>query len=357
MREVNPPAAGARAGTDRPCDKFVPPMAFVCVITDHNYASLDPEERVLRPLGIKIVVVDSKDPERRRAALAQADAVLSQLLPIDAGAMREMPRCLAIVRYGVGFDSVDVAAATDAGICVVNVPDYGTPEVALHALTLLLVVHRRIAHYDGEVRRGGWPRGSEVRPPIHRLSGRTLGIIGLGRIGRALAGYAAPLGLHVLAYDPYVTRTAAMNAGAVLVDYQTLLRQSDFVSCHTPLNEETRHLLGEPELRLMKRGAIVVNTSRGPVVDTVALAAAVREGRLAGAGLDVFEDEPVPSDHPLRSTANTILTPHVAWYSEEAQETLKRSAAEEVARVARGEWPRSVVNPEVRPKARLRAKA
>ncbi len=332
-------------------------MPFVCVIMEHTYSTLEPEERVLLPLGVKMVALDSGDPNRRRAALAEAHAVLNQFSPIDADMIGHMPRCLAIVRYGVGFDNVDVAAATQAGICVVNVPDYGTQEVALHALTLLLVVHRRIAQYDGEVRRGRRPRGPSVQPPIRRLSGRTLGIVGLGRIGKALAGYASPLGLHVFAYDPYVTRTSAINAGAVLVDYGTLLRQSDFVSYHTPLTEETRHMLGEGELRLMKREAVVVNTSRGPVVDTAALAGALREGRLAGAGLDVFEEEPLPAAHPLRSAPNAILTPHVAWYSEEAQETLKRSAAQEVARVARGEWPRSVVNPEVRQNARLRPTA
>ena len=324
---------------------------------EHTYSTLEPEERVLLPLGVKMISVDLRDPDRRRDALAEAHAVLSQLSPIDADMIRRMPRCLAIVRYGVGYDSVDVAAATEAGICVVNVPDYGTQEVALHALTLLLAVHRRIAHYDGDVRRRRWPRGPDVRPPIRRLSGRTLGIVGLGRIGKVLAGYAVPLGVHVLAYDPYITRTAAINAGAVLVDYGTLLRQSDFISYHTPLNEETRHLLGEAELRLVKRDAVVANTSRGPVVDTAALAAALREGRLGGAALDVFEEEPLGADHPLREAPNTILTPHVAWYSEEAQETLKRSAAEEVARVARGEWPRSVVNPEVRERARFRPTA
>ena len=207
------------------------------------------------------------------------------------------------------------------------------------------------------MRQGRWIAGPEVVPPIHRLSGRTLGIVGLGRIGKAVASYAAPLGLHLLAYDPYITRTAAIEAGAVLVDYATLLRQSDFVTFHTPLTPETRHLLSDAELRLMKPDAVVVNTSRGAVIDTMSLAKALREGRLAGAGLDVFEGEPLSQNHPLRSTPNTLLTPHVAWYSEESQQALKRMAAEEVARVARGEWPRSVVNPDVRANARLQSKA
>jgi D-3-phosphoglycerate dehydrogenase len=329
-------------------------MPFVAVITDHDFPDLEPEERVLRPMGIDLRVVTSRDRGDLRAALVPADAVMSQFARLDADMIAAMPRCLAIVRYGVGYDGVDVAAATKAGICVVNVPDYGTEEVALHALSLLLAVHRRLTRYDAALREGRWMQGTQITPPIHRLHGLTLGIVGLGRIGRTVASYAVPLGLRVCAYDPYLTPAAASDAGTVLVDYTTLLRQSDFVTFHTPLNKETRHLLGEAELRLTKEGAAVINTSRGPVVDTAALARALHEGRLAGAGLDVFEEEPVPLDHPLRSAPNTILTPHVAWYSEESMRALKRGVAEEVARVARGEWPRSVINIEVREKARLR---
>jgi len=331
-------------------------MPFVVVITDSSYLTLEPEERVLRQIGAELRVAPSVEPTQLRRAVADADAVMSQTAPNDGDLIRAMSRCLVIVRYGVGFDTVDLAAATEAGICVANVPDYGTQEVALHAITLLLTVHRRITQYDANLRAGRWMRGPDVVPPIHRLHGRTLGIVGLGRIGKALASYAVPFGLRVLAYDPYITRNAAIEAGAVLVDYPTLLRQSDFVSLHTPLNEETHHLLGDPELRLMKPDAVVVNTARGRVVDTTALAKALREGRIAGAGIDVFEGEPLAADHPLRTGPNIVLTPHVAWYSEESQVALKRSAAEEVVRVAQGEWPRSLVNPEVRPKARLQSR-
>jgi D-3-phosphoglycerate dehydrogenase len=332
-------------------------MSFICVVTEHNFHDLDVEESVLRPAGVELRVAPSSDPDQLREAVADADAVLNQLKGLRGDVIRAMSRCLVIVRYGVGFDTVDLAAATEAGICVANVPDYGTQEVALHALTLLLAVHRRMAQYDSVVRRGGWMIGPDVVPQIHRLRGLTLGIVGLGRIGKTVASYAAPLGLHILAYDPYITRNEAIEAGAVLVDYPTLLRQSDFVTLHTPLNDETRHMLGDAELRLMKPDAVVVNTSRGAVVNTMALGKALREGRLAGAGVDVFEEEPFAMDHPLRSSPNTVLTPHVAWYSEEAQIALKRMTAEEVVRVVRGEWPRSLVNPEVKPRARLKPKA
>ena len=332
-------------------------MGFAVVITDHDFATLEPEERVLRPLGIQLEVLTPSNRTAFRSALARADALINQFVPLDAELIAAMPRCLLIVRYGVGYDGIDLAAATQAGICVANVPDYGTQEVANHAVSLMLAVHRRLLQYDSALRQGRWLRGPQVVPPIPRLKGLTLGIVGLGRIGRTVAAHADSLGLHRLTYDPYVSRSAAMDAGAVLVDFETLLRQSDFVTFHTPLTAETRHLLGEAEIQRMKPSAVVINTSRGAVVDTTALARALHAGRLAGAGIDVFEQEPLRPAHPLWTAPNTILTPHVAWYSEEATHTLKRRVAEEVARVAQGEWPRSLVNPEVRPTARLLAGA
>jgi D-3-phosphoglycerate dehydrogenase len=328
-------------------------MPFLAVITDHDFPNLDEEEEVFRPLGIELRVANAKDRRAFLADVAAADALMNEYAPVTAETIEAAQRCLAIVRYGVGVDTVDLAAATKAGICVANVPDYGTQEVALHAFTLLLAVHRRLRTYDTAVRAGRWPAGPSVTPAIRRIRGQTLGIVGFGRIGRSVAAYAAPLGMHLLTFDPYVSRTAAGEAGATLVDYATLLRQSDLLSFHAPLGSDTRHLLGEEEIRMLKPSAIVVNTSRGAVIDTAALARALREGRLAGAGLDVFESEPLAADHPLRETPNTILTPHVAWYSEEARQALKRSVAEEVARVSRGEWPRSLVNADVRPHARL----
>src|SRR6516162_43388 len=329
-------------------------MAFTTVITDHDFPNTEPEERVLRPAGITLEVLKSRDRATLKSALRRADAVINQFVTLDAEMIDGMPRCRVIVRYGVGYDGVDLSAATRAGICVANVPDYGTQEVALHTLVLILAVHRRLFQYDAALRQGRWMKGVEATPPIPRFKGLTLGIVGFGRIGRAVSVLAESLGLHRLTYDPYVSRSQAIEAGAILVDYSTLLHQSDIVTYHTPLTQETRHLLGASELQTMKRGVIVINTSRGPVVDTVALAKALQAGRLAGAGIDVFEQEPLAPDHPLRTAPNTVLTPHVAWYSEESMVAVKRRAAEEVVRVAQGEWPRSLVNPEVRARARLR---
>jgi D-3-phosphoglycerate dehydrogenase len=330
-------------------------MAFTAVITDHDFPNLEPEERVLRPLGIHLEVLKAPDRHALKFALGHADAVINQAIQLDAELIGAMSRSLVIVRYGVGYDGIDLAAATQAGICVANVPDYGTQEVALHAIALLLAVHRRLLTYDAALRQGRWLKGAQVVPPIPRLKGLTLGVVGLGRIGRTVAAHAESLGMHRLTYDPYVSRSSAMEVGAVLVDYATLLRQSDFVTFHTPLLPETRHLLGDREIELMKPTAVVINTSRGPVVDTGALSKALHAGRLAGAGIDVFEQEPLKANHPLRTAPNTVLTPHVAWYSTEATQTLKRRVAEEVARVAQGAWPRMLVNPEVRTTARLRS--
>jgi D-3-phosphoglycerate dehydrogenase len=329
-------------------------MAFTALITDHDFPTLEPEERVLRPLGITLEVLKPRDRAGLKSSLRRADAVINQFIALDAELIDAMPRCLLIVRYGVGYDSVDLAAATQAGICVANVPDYGTQEVALHTVALMLTVHRRLLQYDAALRQGRWMKGAEATPAIPRLKGLTLGIVGFGRIGRTVSTLAGSLGLHRLTYDPYVSRSHAIEAGAILVDYATLLRQSDIVTYHTPLTEETRYMLGSSELQIMKRGTIVINTSRGPVVDTLALAKALEAGRLAGAGIDVFEEEPLKADHPLRTAPNTVLTPHVAWYSEESTLTLKRRVAEEVVRAAQGELPRSLVNPDVRGSARLR---
>ncbi|HLW59183.1 MAG TPA: C-terminal binding protein [bacterium] len=331
-------------------------MGHAVLITDHDFPDLEPEERILRPMGVQLEVLKSSDRPTLRSALGRADAVINQTVALDAEMIAAMPRCLLIVRYGVGYDGVDIEAATRAGICVANVPDYGTQEVALHAVALLLAVHRRLLQYDSALRQGRWLKGPDVVPPVPRLKGLTLGIVGFGRIGRIVSGYAEPFGLHRLTYDPYISRSAAIEGGAVLVDYQTLLRQSDFVTFHTPLSTETQHLLGPTEIALMKPTAILINTSRGAVIDTAALARALQTGKLAGAGIDVFEQEPLKASHPLRTAPNALLTPHVAWYSEEAKLTLKRRVAEEVARALQGEWPRSLVNPEVRGSARLRSR-
>ena len=257
-------------------------------------------------------------------------------------------RCRGIVRMGIGYDTVDVAAATERGIPVLNIPGTAVHEVAEHALAILLAVARRVAVQDRWIRSGRWDRTG--LKPIHRVWGRVLGLIGFGRVARELARRASGIGLKVIAHDPYVSAEEMSTLGVDAVGLDDLLQRADYVSIHTPLNPSTRHLVGERELGLLKPGAILVNTSRGPVVDEAALVDALREGRLDAAALDVFENEPPEEDSPLRRMDNVVLTPHVAWYSEESVAGVYRCACEIAIQLIKGEWPASVVNPDVRPR-------
>jgi lactate dehydrogenase-like 2-hydroxyacid dehydrogenase len=238
-----------------------------------------------------------------------------------------------LARCGTGYDNIDVDAARERGIEVVYVPDYGMDDIADHALALLFACARRIAESDRAVRAGAWPSYAALSP-MFRLRGRTLGVLGYGRIGRNLAEKARALGLRVLAHDPYVAEAST--------DREALFRESDFISVHVPLTEETRHSVGREDLALMKPTAILINTARGPIVDTTALAEALLEGRLGGAGLDVFEEAPLPAEHPLRRCDNAVLTPHSAAYTEEALAEVRKRPLADALRVLRGDPP---INP------------
>ena len=285
-----------------------------------------------------------RDAEDLVAAGRDADGLLNQYCPIGAEAIAGLERCRVVSRYGVGYDTVDVAAATARGICVTNVPDYCVDEVSDHALALLLASARGVALLDHHVRNGTWDY--KLGRPMFRLRGRVLGLLGFGRIPRALAGKAATLGLRILAHDPFLAAEDVRAGGAEPVALHDLVGTADFVSVHVPLQAATRGLIGEALLRRMKATAVLINTSRGPVVDEAALVRALRERRLAGAALDVLETEPPPPGHPLLGLPGVILTPHVAWYSEESEAELRRRAAESVRVVLEGRIPRHVVNPE-----------
>jgi D-3-phosphoglycerate dehydrogenase / 2-oxoglutarate reductase len=245
----------------------------------------------------------------------------------------------------VGTDNIDVDAATDLGMVVGHVPSYCADEVSSHAIALLLASVRQVTATDRRLRAGGWDVHRDET--IHRMAGRTLGLVGLGGIGRAVARKMAGWGLRLLAADPFVDTAVAAALGAELVDFDALCRQSDYLSLHCPLLPETRHIVDRGAISLMKPGAFLVNTARGPLVDGAALLAALGGGRIAGAGLDVFEDEPLPSDSALRRHEKVVLTDHTAWYSEESQVELQRTAAEEIARVCTGGLPSSLANPLV----------
>jgi D-3-phosphoglycerate dehydrogenase len=320
-------------------------MSFIVAITDYVFPSFEPERAVLAPLGVELRPQQCRSEEEIIALAQDADAVLNCYAKMTARIIENLKRCRIIARYGIGVDNVDLAAATKARILVTNVPDYCIDEVSDHALALLLALARRVAAADAAVKAGAWDVVAHAG--IRRLRGRTLGLLGFGKIAKALASKVRPLGMKVMAYDPYLAPEEIGRLGAEAAGLEKLLAEADAVSIHVPLSPETRNLIGERELARMKPAAFLINTSRGGIVNEEALAAALKETRLGGAALDVLSVEPPPADHPLYGAPNVILTPHLAFYSRESVIELQTKAAEEVARVLKGEPPRSPVNGEV----------
>jgi D-3-phosphoglycerate dehydrogenase / 2-oxoglutarate reductase len=286
------------------------------------------------------------DPDEVVARARDADALIVSASPITRRVLESLEGLQAVMRTGVGYDVIDVAAATELGVVVINVPDIWIREVANHALALLLAWNRRIVTLDREVRAGVW--SSRVPGTLTgSLHGETVGIVGLGNIGSAFARRVAALETRVIACDPYVDDARFKALGVERVGLGELAERSDYVSVHALLNAETRGLIGEAFLRRMKPTACLVNTSRGPVVDEAALVRALQAGRPGGAALDVFEEEPLPADSPLRRMDNVILTPHAAYFSSPAAAQVPLRCGEEIARVLAKERPLNVVNPEV----------
>jgi D-3-phosphoglycerate dehydrogenase len=320
-------------------------MSFVVAITDYVFPSLEPERAVLEPLGVELRPNQCHSEEEVVALAQEADAVLNCYAKMTARVIEALRRCRIIARYGIGVDNVDLSAATKARILVTNVPDYCIDEVSDHALALLLALARRITAADAGVKAGAWDVVAHAG--IRRLRSQKLGLLGFGKIGKALALKAGALGMKVIVYDPYLDPAVIARDAAEAVSLDSLLSEADAISIHVPLSPETRNLISDRELAQMKPTAFIINTSRGGIVDEEALAIALREGRLGGAALDVLYVEPPPADHPLRQAPNIILTPHLAFYSRESVIELQTKAAEEVARALKGEPPRSPVNPEV----------
>jgi D-3-phosphoglycerate dehydrogenase len=287
------------------------------------------------------------------ARTRDADALIISSSPVSRRVMESLEGVKAVMRTGVGYDVIDVPAATELGVVVINVPDIWIREVANHALALMLAWNRRIVTLDREVRSGTWS-GRVPGAVTGSLHGETVGIVGLGNIGSAFARRITALETHVIACDPYVDDARFKTLGVERVDLPTLAARADYVSVHALLNAETRGLLNEAFFRRMKPTACLVNTSRGPIVDETALARALREGRLAGAALDVFEEEPLAADSPLRRLDNVILTPHAAYFSSPAVAQVPKRCGEEIARVLLKERPLNVVNPEVYAPGRVR---
>jgi D-3-phosphoglycerate dehydrogenase len=318
---------------------------YTVVVVSLGYESYAIESEVLKEVdaGLVLATQDCLTEDEVVAAAWDADAILVREAPISARVIDALTRCKAIVRYGVGVDNIDLAHARKRKIYVANIPGYGTEEVSDHAAALLLACIRRLCTRDANLRQGFFE--TNIQEPIFRTTGKTLGLIGYGQIGRALhRKWKGFLPLRVLMFDPFAQPEVTREHGAEAVHLDELFAESDYVSLHAPLTPETRHIINAANLKKMKSSAIIVNTARGELIDEKALAAALVEGRIAAAGLDVFEKEPLASDHPFVSLPNVVLSGHVGWYSKDAVKELQTRGAQEIVRVLSGGVPQCWVN-------------
>ncbi len=317
---------------------------FKVVIADPPAADCDVEAAAFAASGLSLDTqyLGTRDPARVLEHAADADALIVSWVSLTRDVIAQLDRCRVIARFGIGVDMIDLDAATDRGILVCNTARYCLDEVSNHAIALLLMLNRHILPDVDSMRSGGWFR-TDGTPP-RRLAGQRLGLVGLGNIGRLVAAKARGFGLDVVAYDPYLQDQHVRMDSIPLVGLDELMSTSDYVSVHCPLNASTRHLLGKRQLELMKPTAYLINTARGPIVDQAVLTDLLARGTLAGAGLDVFEVEPLAVDDPLRSMDNVILTPHAASVSAESTVECRRTAVEHVVTVLQGGVPADVVN-------------
>lgn len=318
------------------------------VITDFDFGDVDVERNILEAVGAEVVALQSKREEDLFVAARDCAAMINQYARIGERTIAHMLQCEVIARYGVGVDIVDVEAATRKGILVTNVRDYCTEEVADHAIALWMALARKLPDYDRATHKGIWQWQSGK--PIHRIRGRTMGVVSFGKIGQAIAERAKAFGVQMIAYDPFLSAHVAKEHGVELVSKADLLVRADYILMQAPMTPDTRHFLSDAEFSVMKPGAIVVNTGRGPTIDNQALYRALTEGHIAAAGLDDPEEEPAkraqwsPSDNPIFTLPNVIVTPHAAYYSEESIHAARETAASEVARVLTKQAPKFPVN-------------
>ena len=321
-------------------------MSFKVLVTDYVWPSVEPEKAVLARIGAELVVAPDSGEDTLAEMAKDVDGILTCFAQVTDKVLRAAENCIVVGRYGVGVDNIAVDVATELGMAVTYVPDYCVEEVSDHVMGLLLTWNRRVAYFDRLVKTSGWGSLS-LTMPILRLRGKKLGIVGFGRIGQVVCRKALAFGLEVLVSDPFVPAETATQSGATMVTMPELLKDSDFVTLHSPLIPETRNLIGTAELELMKSTAFLVNCARGPLIDEDALYEALKNNLIGGAGLDVLVDAHPAPDHPLLRLENAIITPHVAFFSEEAVLELEERAAGEVAAVLQGRMPDNLVNRDV----------
>ena len=322
------------------------------LISDYAWKDLEIEKAILARVNAELLVSATCAEDELTALAPGAHGILTCWKHVTAKVVRAARECVAIGRYGIGLDNIDVACATELGIVVTNVPSYCVDEVSEHALALLLSLARKVTFYDRAIKSGVYDL--QAQTPLFRVRGKILGIVGFGKIGRALYQKARGLGLQIIVFDPYIDRTSLDGFEVEVVDFRGLLGRSDFISLHVPLTPQTRGLFNLAAFRQMKPQAFLINTSRGHLVDAGGLRVALDEGLIAGAGLDVLPNEPPASDDPLVNHPRTIITPHAAFNSEESLLELRETAARQMAAVLCGTLPENIVNAEVLKQGNLR---
>lgn len=312
------------------------------VVTDYNFPDVERERAAAQELGADFAFFQCKTAEEVAEAVEGARVAVVQFAPMGESALARMAPGAAVIRYGIGYDNIDLAAAARCGIQVGYIPDYCAAEVADHVAALILAALRKLPQLDASVRAGAWAAVGTAQP-IKPFSEVAIGFLGLGRIGSGVLERLKAFGFHFLVSDPYLDPARAQELGAKQVSVAALFAQSDVLTLHAPATPETDHIVNARTLSTMSKHAVIVNAARGKLVDETALADALSSGGLGGAALDVFETEPLPADSPLRHAPNVILTPHAAWYSDAAIVRLQELAAQDIARVLRGEGPRCPV--------------
>ncbi len=334
-------------------------MSFKAVVTFYVPGVVPAHDQLLIELGAEVEKTFCATEEELVSACSEADGIIALGIRITPGyvfstrVIENLNKCRVIALTGIGYDNVDIAAATEKGICVANNPYYCLEEVSDHAMALILACARKFYKLLPDTKTGKWSTQGDylnALKPLHRLPGQTLGLIGFGNIARTLAPKAKAFGFRIIVYAPHVPRTLFQTFEVEPVEFDRLLEESDFVSMHTALTSENRHMMGLEQFKRMKPTAYFINTARGELVDERALYTALSEGLIAGAGLDVLELEPPDRDDPLLELDNVLITGHFAYYSEESREELFRWPWEEVARVLQGEWPQGLINAQVKEK-------
>ena len=319
---------------------------FKVVVSDYILPDLEIEREAVEAIGAEFVTGQCQSAEELIALARDADAIFNTYFgPIGDEVFAGCPKLKIVVRFGIGYDTIDVEAATRHGVMAVNVPDYCIDEVSDHAIGLWLSLGRKIVSADRMVRTGEW--GMKPLQPVRKLQGQTVGIIGLGRIGRQVARKFSAFGVELIFADPQVDGDVDLGVECRKVELEELCRESDVITVHALANDETHHLINAERFAEMERSPIVINTARARLIDSQALVTALEKGQISGAGLDLVEGEEIPGDHPLMNFDNVVITPHVAWYSEASIIELRRKAAQEVVRALRGERPVNLLNPDV----------